>query len=126
MRRVEYFKWKMNDNGTFVRDENQHLIKENKGEATFHQFGLGYEEFEAGPGNYTTAILELDDGSVISVDAEMIRFIDGSGRNHVSLEKYKKDILMLTSLLRFHPKEYEGPCVCGDCRSILAQDIDNI
>ena len=31
---------------------------EEKGEALFHQFGVDYEEFETGPGNFTTAIVE--------------------------------------------------------------------
>ncbi len=29
-----------------------------RGTATFHQFGVEYEEFETGPGNYTTAVIE--------------------------------------------------------------------
>ena len=75
-RRVEYFEYLKNENGACARDENGHLIKKSCGEATFHQFGVGYEEFESGPGNFTTAVLELDDGNVICVDVEMIRFID--------------------------------------------------
>jgi hypothetical protein len=47
-----------------------------KGEALFHQFGVCYEEFESGPGNYTTAIVEWPDGTVESVMADRIRFID--------------------------------------------------
>jgi hypothetical protein len=45
------------------------------GEAGFHQFGVGYEEFEAGPGNFTTAIVEWPDGRVESVPAEHVRFV---------------------------------------------------
>ncbi len=45
------------------------------GEAWFHQFGVGYEEFEAGPGNFTTAIVEWPDGRVESVPAEHVRFV---------------------------------------------------
>ena len=45
------------------------------GVAVFHQFGVGYEEFESGPGNYTTAIVEWPDGRVESVPVEHIRFV---------------------------------------------------
>lgn len=45
------------------------------GEASFHQFGSAYEEFESGAGNYSTAIIELTDGTVKMVHAEHIRFI---------------------------------------------------
>lgn len=31
----------------------------------FHQWGCTYEEFEAGPGNYSVAIVELPDGTII-------------------------------------------------------------
>ena len=46
-------------------------------EAIFHQFGVAYEEFENGPGNYSTAIVEYDDGSVGNVPVELIEFILG-------------------------------------------------
>ncbi len=44
--------------------------------ATFHQFGAAYEEFEAGPGNYTVAIVELPDGTIESANLPDIRFIE--------------------------------------------------
>ena len=47
------------------------------GEALFHQFGVDYEEFQSGAGNFSTAIIELADGKVIQVRADHIRFIDG-------------------------------------------------
>ena len=46
-----------------------------QGEALFHQFGASYEEFEMGPGNFTTAIVEWPDGRVESVPAEHVRFV---------------------------------------------------
>lgn len=48
---------------------------EEKGEAAFHQFGCDYEEFESGPGNFSTAIVEWPDGTVENVRADRIRFI---------------------------------------------------
>ena len=47
-----------------------------KGEAKFHQFGVDYEEFETGPGNYSTAIVEWPDGTVESVRADRVQFLD--------------------------------------------------
>ena len=44
------------------------------GHGVFHQWGVDYEEFETGPGNYSTAIVEMPDGSVKNVPAEMIVF----------------------------------------------------
>jgi hypothetical protein len=47
-----------------------------KGEALFHQFGVDYQEFENGAGNYSTALVEWQDGTVESVRADRIRFMD--------------------------------------------------
>jgi hypothetical protein len=44
-------------------------------ECIFHQFGCDYEEFEYGVGNFTTAVIELPDGTVKIVCADQIRFI---------------------------------------------------
>lgn len=50
-----------------------------KGEAAFHQFGCDYEEFESGPGNFSTAIVEWPDGRVENVPVQNVRFL---GRDH--------------------------------------------
>lgn len=50
-------------------------VLEEQGEALFHQFGVDYEEFESGAGNFSTAIIELPDGSIKNIRAEQIRFI---------------------------------------------------
>ena len=50
-------------------------VLEPQGEALFHQFGVGYEEFEGGPGNFTTAIVEWPDGKVESVPVEHVQFV---------------------------------------------------
>lgn len=42
----------------------------------FHQWGVSYEEFETGPGNYSVAIVELPDGRVVTPSANDIQFID--------------------------------------------------
>mgnify|MGYP000019679574 CR=1 FL=1 len=50
-------------------------VLEPQGEALFHQFGVGYEELDGGPGNYTTAIVEWPDGHVESVPADQVQFV---------------------------------------------------
>lgn len=41
----------------------------------FHQWGVSYDEFETGPGNYSTAIVELTDGTIVTPPANMVQFI---------------------------------------------------
>jgi hypothetical protein len=45
------------------------------GEGIFHMFGIDYEEFEAGPGNYTTAVVEMPDGSIQNLPLEFVVFV---------------------------------------------------
>lgn len=45
-------------------------------EGLFHGWGHNYEEFESGPGNYTTAIIELDDGRVVEAAPNTVQFLD--------------------------------------------------
>ena len=59
----------------YVKQADGKWMFTEKGEALFHQFGVGYEEFEAGTGNYSTAIVEWPDGKVDNVPVEHIRFL---------------------------------------------------
>ena len=43
----------------------------------FIQYGADYEEFETGPGNYTTAIVEMPSGIVKNLPVNQIKFIEG-------------------------------------------------
>ena len=75
--KTKYVKWyapKTNQNGSFVLDDKHKVRMELRGEAIFHQFGVDYEEFETGPGNYSTAIIELPDGTVKNIPVENIAF----------------------------------------------------
>ena len=65
-RYVDWWTYEKNDNGSFV--------KVLMGEAIFHQFGMDFEEYETGYGGYSTAIIELPDGSVKNVPVEHIAF----------------------------------------------------
>ena len=45
-------------------------------EGLFHQWANAYEEFENGPGNYTVALVEIQDGTIEEVLPSNILFID--------------------------------------------------
>lgn len=45
-------------------------------DGVFHQWGINYEEFDTGPGNYTIAIVELADGTVVEVLPSRVKFLD--------------------------------------------------
>lgn len=42
----------------------------------FHQFGVGCEEYDNGAGNFSTAIVEIENGEVRNVPVELIKFLD--------------------------------------------------
>ncbi len=44
------------------------------GGGIFHQFGLDYEELEDGVGNYTTAMVEMSDGTIEGVPVDLVEF----------------------------------------------------
>lgn len=50
------------------------------GAGNFHQFGLNCVESENGIGTYSTAIIEMPDGTVKNIDVELIRFDDDGGQ----------------------------------------------
>lgn len=51
-------------------------IIEEVGIGKFHCWGCAYEEFEGLPGNYSIAIVEMPDGSVLTPVPENIKFLD--------------------------------------------------
>lgn len=54
-------------------------MESHKREANFHQFGNSYIEFESGPGNFSTAIVEYDNGMVDEVAVTAIQFCEPLG-----------------------------------------------
>lgn len=51
--------------------------QEKKFVGKFHQWGCNYEEFaDVGVGNFSTAIVELPDGRIITPSADKIQFLD--------------------------------------------------
>ena len=67
-RKVKIYEWKQKGN-----PPRQTRVK--TGVGLFHQFGFNYEEFEEGPGNFSTAIVEMEDGKVRNIPVEDIEFI---------------------------------------------------
>ena len=59
----------------YKRIPSRGLEKVEKCEGTFHEFGVAYEEFENGAGNYSIAIVELPNGEIINPAVELIRLI---------------------------------------------------
>ena len=70
MRKVQVYKYEKPVGSASVG------TKTKAGIGNFHQFGVDYEEFDSGPGNYTTAIVEMPDGTVKNVPVENIKFLD--------------------------------------------------
>ncbi len=68
VRQVRVFKWERGPDGL-----HSERIFDTCG--IFHRWGQDYEEFESGPGNFSTAIVELSDGKVKNVPVEMIEFV---------------------------------------------------
>ena len=51
-----------------------HFEKVCIGNGIFHQFGVDYQEFDSGVGHYSTAIVEMPDGSIKNVPVELVVF----------------------------------------------------
>lgn len=67
LRKVDIYEWKI-PKGKTARE------KVKTGEGLFHQFGLDYEEFDNGAGNFSTAIIEMPNGEIKNVPVENIIF----------------------------------------------------
>ena len=66
-RTVKIFKLSKDDKGTF--------FKEFDGIGVFVHYGTDYEEFETGAANFTTAIVEMPDGTVKNISVNLIQFL---------------------------------------------------
>jgi len=81
-----------------VQQEDKKWKLEEVGEASFHCFGVGYEEFETGAGNYSTAIVEWPTGVVESVPVDHVRFVTSNAqaqrREFTSVRRPKGRVLV--------------------------------
>ena len=84
MRRVKYKNWIPREEMLNGSCSNPRMIvKEGTGcyaqnytsEGLFHQWANSYEEFESGPGNYTIALVEIEDGTIVEILPYNIKFI---------------------------------------------------
>jgi len=66
MRRVNILQWKRLEGGALEKTPSE--------VGHFHAWGTDFEEFESGPAQFTVAIVEEKDGSVVMVAADMIQF----------------------------------------------------
>lgn len=70
-RKVIVYKWEKAKNV----EPRSYMEKVPAGNGTFLEFGVDFEELtDTGVGNYSTAIVEMPDGSVVNVPVEMIVF----------------------------------------------------
>ncbi|MFK3794763.1 hypothetical protein [Pseudomonas sp. NPDC088444] len=67
-------------------DRGRRTGLEDSAEGKFHGWGVEYEEFESGPGNYTVAIVEMADGKVQTLPPFLIRFIDSDIANNEAMD----------------------------------------
>ena len=78
MRKVKVYRWEQIDTGNKNRFGNieyrTEKIFDNYG--LFHKIGLNFEEFDDGVGTYSTAIVEMPDGTMQHTDIEMIEFVE--------------------------------------------------
>ena len=69
-RKVAYYEMKRADPSS----STSRFEKVKAGSGVFHAWGVNYEEFDCGPGSYTCAIIEMSDGQVELIPADMIKF----------------------------------------------------
>lgn len=69
MREVELYKWVKKG-----KDDVYTKVLDTKGK--FHQFGLDYEQFESDTVNFSTAIVELENGELRNHPVELVKFIE--------------------------------------------------
>ena len=67
---------------------------------TFLGFGIDYEEFESGPGQYTTAIVELEDGHVITTPPKFIQFVNARRIGNPAGEELDRPLLSPVGAVR--------------------------
>ncbi len=71
MREVKVFKIEREFNKDTQRTDSKKVFQ---CDGIFHEWGSDYEEFEDGAGNFTVAIVELKDGTVIMPATDFIQF----------------------------------------------------
>lgn len=75
---ISEYKLVTNEHGDAVRDFDGKVKYEleETGVGVFGGYGVDYEEFDNGVGNYSTAIVEMEDGTVKNIPVGQVKFID--------------------------------------------------
>ena len=68
MRRVQPYEYKQGSNKQLYKNPLSSI-------GYFHTWGKDFEEFEGGAVEITVAIVELGDGSIITLSPELIQFL---------------------------------------------------
>ena len=79
-----------------VRDDRgRRTGLEEAAEGKFHGWGVEYEEFESGPGNYSVAIVEMADGTIQTLMPWAIRFLDSDDTQQQALNDFIADPVII-------------------------------
>jgi len=70
MRTVQVLEYKKDEKGKVFSVNDKIVVWE----GLFHQWAADYEDFESGPGNHTSAIVEKEDGSIHLIYPTFIKF----------------------------------------------------
>lgn len=82
MRKVFFKKWipeeriKITESSWRTKEGTMKWEDDFTHEGVFHQWASAYEEFETGAGNYTVALVELENGEMVEVLPTNIKFIN--------------------------------------------------
>ena len=81
MRKVKYKKWinpiwKESQIGKTLEPNTTWWEKDYTHNGLFHQWGAAYEESSEGFGNFTLALVEIEDGTIVEVLPCNIKFIN--------------------------------------------------
>ncbi len=74
-RKVNVFRYALKESGQYDRLEGGGFKRDLVGSGIFHEFGFDYEDTDAGPGNFSVALVEWPDGIVEKVPVELIKFV---------------------------------------------------
>jgi hypothetical protein len=115
MRKVKLFKWEK-------IAESRLYAKVADGEGLFVQYGIDFEEVNDGVGSCTTAIIEMEDGTVRNMPLELIQF----EKELTPLENLKKTMIDVNE---FYVRRMNGQCKhgvpggngCEKCKDALAK-----
>jgi hypothetical protein len=69
------------------REGVRHCVPEYNGRGTFHCWSTAHEEYESGAATFTVAVVEMPDGWVRVVAADLVRFLDSERIQVQDLER---------------------------------------